>query len=114
MLLGVWQVLVLVGAGAAYVGLVQKGEGAVFATLASTGTFAVLALGSLSVESQATTDPVAEWGVAVLWTLIAGVSAIAFIAALIGAGPYADDDDDDEEFRDPDTSWLDGMAGRMS
>lgn len=114
MIVGVWQVLVLVGAGAAYDGLVRKGEGSVFSTLATTGVFAVLAFGSLSIENQATADPVTEWAVAILFALTAAISAVAFLAALVGTGPYADDEGDDERLDDPGSSWLDGMAGRMS
>jgi len=116
-IVGVWQVLVLVGAGAAYLGLIRKGEGAVFALLASFGTFAVLALGSLSIETSYTTTN--EWAVTILFAVVALVSAIAFPFALTKSGVYAEEDDDEDdprgdEYADSDSDFLDPVVGRMS
>lgn len=116
MILGAWQVLVLVGAGAAYHGFVKKGEGAVFTLLATTGTFAVCGFGALSLEADHTTGE--EWGIAILFILVASLAAIAFPVALTKSGPYAPERDDDGEETDdigePDSGYLDGIARRMS
>ena len=117
MILGAWQVLVLVGAGAAYHGFVRKGEGAVFTLLATTGIFAVCGLGALSLEAEHTTS--GEWGIAILFFLVASIAAIALPVALTKSGPYAPKRDDEGEGDDvgmgePDSGFLDGMAGRMS
>lgn len=114
MILGAWQVLVLVGAGAAYHGFVKKGEGAVFTLLATVGCFSVAGLGSLSLEADHATSQ--EWGIAILCFVTVSIASIAFFAALMKSGPYADDDDDPSEAgaEEPDSSYLDSMARWMS
>jgi hypothetical protein len=111
-----WQVLVLVGSGAAYHGLVKKGEGAAFTLLATVGVFAVLALGSLSLETQYTTS--GEWGITILFLLTASIAAVAFPVALTKSGPYATEDDDEDarpdEVGEADSDFLTGLARRMS
>jgi hypothetical protein len=114
-----WAVLVLVGAGAAYLAFVEK-RAAVFTSLATVGIFAVLALGSLSIETKWTTS--SEPGITVLFVLTASLGAIVFPVALTKSGPYAEDDDADGEEvatdpaagTDPDSSWLDGIARRLT
>lgn len=116
MILGAWQVLVLVGAGAAYHAFVKKGEGAVFTLLATTGIFGVCGLGALSLETAYTTSN--EWGITILFIVVASVAAIAFPVALTKSGPYAEDGDDpegdDPEIGEPDSSFLGGIARRLT
>lgn len=117
MILGAWQVLVLVGTGAAYHGLVKKGEGAVFTLLATVGCFAVAGLGALSLETDFTTS--GEMGIAILFFLTTAIAAIAFPVALTKSGPYApekgdEEDDDRHAVGEPDSGFLDGIARRMS
>ena len=116
MILGAWQVIVLVGTGAAYHGLVKKGEGAVFTLLATVGCFAVASLGALSLETRWTTS--GEMGIVILFLLTTAVAAIAFPVALTKSGPYANDTDDDEDDEpgvgEPNDGVLDGIARRMT
>lgn len=117
MILGAWQVLVLVGTGAAYHGLVKKGEGAVFTLLATVGCFSVAGLGALSLETDWTTS--GEMGIVVLFLLTTAVAAIAFPVALTKSGPYAPDRDVDEEegdepFAESEESAFDRFVGRMT
>lgn len=115
MILGAWQVLVLVGAGSAYLGFIRKGEGAVFALISTTGCFAVATLGSLSIEAQHTTGT--EWGIAVLFAMFTAIAVLALPVAITKSGPYAEDDGDDDDRNDPleqDSSWLDELTGWMT
>lgn len=116
MILGAWQVLVLVGTGAAYHGLVKKGEGAVFTLLATVGCFSVAAIGSLSLETRWTTS--GEMGIVVLFAMTTAIAAIALPVALTKSGPYApddvDDENDDQEFGEPEESMFDRFVARMS
>lgn len=118
MILGAWQVLVLVGTGAAYHGLVRKGEGAVFTLLATVGCFAVAALGALSIETDYTTS--SEMGIVVLFVLVVAIAAIALPVALTKSGPYApddvgvEDDDSDEPFPETQNSAFDRFVARMT
>jgi len=115
-ILGAWQVLVLVGTGAAYHGLVKKGEGAVFTLLATVGCFAVAGLGALSLETEWTTS--GEMGIIVLFLLTTAIAAIAFPVALTKSGPYAPDDvgeeEGDETFAESEESAFDRFVGRMT
>lgn len=117
MLVGVWQVLVLVGAGAAYLAFVKKGEGAAIAALGTAGLFAVLAFGSLEVQGQTSTTQ--EWAVTILFGMTAALGALVFPVALTKSGPYATEDDADDrrrdrdEFDDPDSDFLDGIVGGL-
>lgn len=116
MILGAWQVLVLVGTGAAYHGLVKKGEGAVFTLLATVGCFAVAGLGALSLETDFATS--GEMGIAILFFLATAIAAIAFPVALAKSGPYAPNDVDEEEgdepFTESEESAFDRFVGRMT
>ncbi|MFW5905409.1 MAG: hypothetical protein ACOCUO_01015 [archaeon] len=116
MILGAWQVLVLVGTGAAYHGLVKKGEGAVFALLGTVGCFAVGAIGALSLETDWTTST--EMGIVVLLALTATIAAIALPVAITKSGPYAPDDveEDDgrEAFAESENSAFDRFVARMT
>lgn len=113
MIFGAWQTMVLVGTGAAYLGLIRKGEGSAIACLATAGCYFVTGFGSLSLEAEHTTNT--EWGIAIL--LIAGgaIASIAFPVALTKSGPYAEEDEErEDDLADPDSTFLDEMAGRMS
>jgi len=115
MILGAWQVLIVIGAGAAYHGFVQKGEGAVFTLLATTGIFAVCGLGALSLEAPHTTS--GEWGIAILCFVVASLGALALPVALTRSGPYGHEtqtaDNEQAELGDPEDDWLDGLARRL-
>ena len=117
MILGAWQVIVLVGTGAAYHGLVKKGEGAVFTLLATVGCFSVAALGSLSLETRWTTS--GEMGITILFLMTTGVASIAFLAAITKSGPYApddveDEDEDDDPFVESEESAFDRFVAKMT
>jgi len=114
-ILGAWQVLVLVGSAAAYHGFVSKGEGAVFSLLATVGIFSVCGLGALSLEAEHTTS--GEWGIAILFFLAASLAALSLPVALTKSGPYAPERDDSSgkgQLEEPDSSFLDGLVGRLT
>lgn len=113
MILGAWQVLVLVGTGAAYQGLIRKGEGSVVALLGAIGCFGVAAIGSLNLETRWTTS--SESGIAILCLLGASIATIGLVAAITSTGPYASDRDDSGNFgTNPDSDYLDDITRRLS
>jgi hypothetical protein len=116
MILGVWQVLIVIGAGAAYHGFVRKDEGAVFTLLATTGIFAVCGLGALSLEAPHATS--GEWGIAILCFVVASLGALALPVALTRSGPYGHKtqttDNEQAELSDSEDDWLDELARRLS
>lgn len=85
-----WTLLVLAGLGSAYLAFVAKRAPA-YTSLATTGTFAVAAIGALELETQFTTST--EMGIAILAAMQSLLGVVVFIAAL--TGQYGEPDEED-------------------
>lgn len=108
-----WAILVLAGLGSAYLAFVEK-RAPVYTSLASTGIFAVAAIGSLEIETQFTTSM--ELGIAILCALQSLLGTLVFIAAL--TGQYGEPDDEDTPTggveHTAQGSWFDRIARALT